>query len=156
MAAIAVGRYFNISLQNIQTSLATYKPTNSRSQILYIGTNTIILDAYNANPSSMEVALYNFASLKSKNKIIILGDMKELGIASEEEHQQIVNLINKLDFSEVFLVGPEFKKTHNQGMQIFESYEEASTFISLKKPQDSMILIKGSRTMKMERFLEII
>ncbi|MDD3280155.1 MAG: UDP-N-acetylmuramoyl-tripeptide--D-alanyl-D-alanine ligase [Bacteroidales bacterium] len=156
MAAIAVGSYFNVTLTNIQTSLANYKPTNSRSQILYIETNTIILDAYNANPSSMEVALYNFASLKTKNKIVILGDMKELGIASEEEHQHIVNLINKLAFTEVFLVGPEFNKTHSHGMRTFESYEKASAFISQHKPLHSVILIKGSRTMKMERFLEII
>lgn len=156
MAAIAVGGYFNVSQTNIQTSLANYKPTNSRSQILNVGTNTIILDAYNANPSSMEVALHNFSSLKSKNKIIILGDMKELGIASVEEHQHIVNLINELRFSNVILVGSDFKKTHNHNINTFESYEEASVFLSQNKPQYSMILIKGSRTMKMERFLEII
>lgn len=156
MAAIAIGNYFNVPISDMQDSLSSYQPTNSRSQIIKKGSNTIILDTYNANPSSMEMALENFATIKNKNKIIILGDMKELGTASLTEHQHIVDLIRKEDFSDVYLIGPEFALTKTSSYKTFTSFEDASRFVKERKIQDSILLIKGSRSMKMERFLDLI
>lgn len=155
MAAVAVGQYFNISIPTIQEAISSYKPSNSRSQILHKGSNIFIMDAYNANPSSMMPAINNFANINHKNKVLILGDMKELGEESQTEHQQIVDLLKTLSFKQVFLIGPEFSKTqHPHGWSI-ETWDEALSIISHKNIQQAMILVKGSRSMQMERILNL-
>lgn len=155
MAAVAVGQYFNISIPTIQLAIASYQPSNSRSQILQKGSNIFIMDAYNANPSSMKPAINNFANIDHKNKVLILGDMKELGNQSLTEHQQIVDLLKTLSFKQVFLIGPEFSKTqHPHGWSI-ETWDEALSIISYKNIQQAMILVKGSRSMQMERILNL-
>ena len=154
MAAIAVGQYFKVPISDIQQAISSYIPTNSRSQILHKGSNTFILDAYNANPSSMIQAIKNFAHIKHDYKILLLGDMKELGADSIQEHQSMVDLIKTYNFSSVFLIGPEFAKTeHPKGWSI-ESMEKAAEIITAKKLYHAMILVKGSRTMQMERMLD--
>ena len=155
MAAVAVGQYFNISIPTIQQAITSYQPSNSRSQILQKGNNIFIMDAYNANPSSMKPAIINFANIEHENKALILGDMKELGNESLTEHQQIVDLLITLSFKQVFLIGPEFSKTkHPQGWSI-ETWDEALHIISHKNIQQAMILVKGSRSMQMERILSL-
>ncbi len=156
MAAIAVGSFFNVTYKNIQTALASYIPSNSRSQILTKATNTLIMDAYNANPSSMELALRNFAEIKNNHKVVILGDMRELGEVSMQEHQAIVHLIIELQLKEVYLIGHEFATVNHFNFHSFENFEEASKKIAQANIQHSMILIKGSRGMKMERMVDYL
>ena len=156
LAAIAVGETFKISLTQIQHALANYTPSNSRSQLLRKGTNTFIMDAYNANPASMELAIRNFANIKHDNKILILGDMKELGNESIEEHKQIMHIIETYAFNQVYLIGEEFSSIPSPVFQTFDTFEKAAKQIQNQNIQNSIILIKGSRAMKMERFLDVI
>ena len=111
-AAISIGYHFNISEENIKSSIENYIPTNNRSQIIEKGSTKIILDAYNANPSSMEAAIENFNQLKGSTKIVFLGDMFELGIESKNEHQKIANLATSFSFDKVFLIGKAFFTTN--------------------------------------------
>ncbi|MBT8260015.1 MAG: UDP-N-acetylmuramoyl-tripeptide--D-alanyl-D-alanine ligase [Bacteroidia bacterium] len=153
-SAIAIGKYFNVSNTDIKTALENYVPSNNRSQIIIKGSNKIILDAYNANPTSMRAALDNFEKLDDKNKIAILGDMFELGKDANKEHQAIADLTESLTFDKLFLVGKNFNKTNNQNtFNNFESLKKELINIPLK---NSTILIKGSRGMALERLLEII
>lgn len=155
-AAIAIGTFFKIAPNEIKKGIEDYIPGNNRSQIIKKGSNTIILDAYNANPSSMLVALENFKQLENKVKTVILGDMFELGDAAEEEHQKIVDVSESLNFNNVFLVGKNFYKTKNNTSQKFESYEDFKLYLQKNKLTNTQILIKGSRGMALERVLELI
>ncbi len=115
LAAIAVGNYFKIPIDTIKASLEAYAPNNSRSQLIITAkNNTIILDAYNANPSSMELAIRNFAQMNSNSKILLLGAMKEMGKDSDEEHQKVIALCQSLQLDQVFLVGSEFNTNQTQ------------------------------------------
>ncbi|MGI6292463.1 MAG: UDP-N-acetylmuramoyl-tripeptide--D-alanyl-D-alanine ligase [Bacteroidales bacterium] len=156
MAAIAVGGYFHIPFLKIQTALQSYTPDNCRSQLMKKATNTLILDAYNANPSSMKLAIENVAEIKNENTILILGDMKELGEDSLKEHQAIVNLIEKNKFTRVYLVGNEFALTDHLPYLSFSTIEEVSQHITKEKIENAVILIKGSRSMQMERIVDYI
>ncbi len=153
-AAISIGDYFNIDSINIKNAIENYIPKNNRSQIIKLGTNTILLDAYNANPSSMEAALNNFNTIDHPRKIVILGDMFELGFEASTEHQNIANLANNLDFHKVYFVGENFfsVKTGNK----FSNFEEFINFFTSKAILDSYLLIKGSRGMALERVLKYI
>jgi len=155
-AATMIGNYFNVDLIDIKQAIEGYTPTNNRSQIITRESNTIILDAYNANPSSMEVALQNFSNQNSKNKIAILGDMFELGASASKEHQSIVNLVSTLHINHIILIGENFLKTEINKSTIkqyksFESFKENYTPII-----NSSLLIKGSRGMALERVLELL
>ena len=156
MAAIAVGLYFSVTVEDIKISLASYTPKNSRSQLVKKGNKTIIIDAYNANPSSMEQAICNLSKLELPAKTLLLGDMAELGKDSVFEHQQIVDLIRKFSFDYVYLFGSEFAKTNVDISWVYNDYEQLKTALKKELPDNAAILIKGSRSMKMERFLEII
>ncbi len=152
--AITMGEYFNVSNADIKNAIETYIPTNNRSQIIEKGSNKIILDAYNANPTSMTLALENFNLIKAENKLIILGDMFELGDCSLNEHQKIVDLIQQFNFKNVCLVGEIFYKTKSN-FNTFKTYKELNTHLKQNLIEQGYILIKGSRGMALERCLEI-
>jgi UDP-N-acetylmuramoyl-tripeptide--D-alanyl-D-alanine ligase len=157
-AAITIGKYFNISDENIKSAIENYIPTNNRSQLVEKNSNHIILDAYNANPSSMEAAIVNFKQLENQNKIAILGDMFELGSESNIEHKKISDLlINQTDI-EVYFVGKHFFdcKLENKNIHFFETFEDFSDSFKNQNLKNHTILIKGSRGMALERTLEII
>ena len=154
-AAITIGEYFKVSKEAIKRAIENYTPKNNRSQIIETKTNKIILDAYNANPSSIKVALENFASLPNNNKVIILGDMFELGENSLIEHQAIVDLSNALKFKNQYFVGENFHQTKTKKHQ-FKTFEELEDFIKKNPLENQSILIKGSRGMRLERILDSI
>jgi len=153
-AAIAIGNYFNIPIDNIKEGIENYIPSNNRSQIIEKGTNKIILDAYNANPSSMTAALENFHQLKAENKIVLLGDMFELGDDSKTEHQKIADLVAAYNFNEVYLIGKAFSTTSAKNAFIYDSFENFKASNATLNFTHSTILIKGSRGMALERILD--
>lgn len=158
-AALCIGLYFKVEFSEIQKAIENYSPENNRSQIIQSGTNTIIMDAYNANPTSMHAALENFKNLKTdKQKIAILGDMFELGSAAATEHQVIANYVKNSNFSESYLVGLNFKNTESNGNLIFRFRDTDHLIEHLKGSdfQNCYFLIKGSRGMALERALESI
>ncbi|WP_103866546.1 UDP-N-acetylmuramoyl-tripeptide--D-alanyl-D-alanine ligase [Aquimarina sp. I32.4] len=156
-AAIAIGNYFKISTSIIKKAIASYIPTNNRSQIIKEGKHTIILDAYNANPTSMEAAIANFTKLPDKNKIVFLGDMFELGKESLLEHQKIVDQISNVEIDKIYLIGNIFYETTNTDSRIkkYTSYEDLKNNWNLNSKKNT-ILIKGSRGMKLERILDFL
>jgi UDP-N-acetylmuramoyl-tripeptide--D-alanyl-D-alanine ligase len=152
-AAITIGHYFDIEAASIKDAIENYIPSNNRSQIIIKGSNKIILDAYNANPSSMKAALDNLAHLKDPNKIAILGDMFELGNDAEKEHQFIADYAASFNFDELLLVGENFYKTNSDG-NTYRTFENFKNITLLKSIKDTTILIKGSRGMALERLLK--
>lgn len=154
--AIAIGNYFKVEINDIKNAIENYNPTNNRSQIIFRGTNKIILDAYNANPSSMKAALENFSQLKDTNKIVFLGDMFELGNASLVEHQKIAELATSFNFNEVFLIGKAFSTTKVKNAFTFESFQSFEMLTKHKRFKNATILIKGSRGMALERILDLL
>lgn len=157
-AAIAIANYFKVEDNTIKHAIETYLPTNNRSQIIEKGFNTIILDAYNANPTSMKAALENFEKQNSAQKIAILGDMFELGNDSENEHQYIVDLASTMLLDQVIVLGEHFFKTKIVSPKVlaFKSFDDFKTNFEISQVENTMILIKGSRGMALERILEII
>lgn len=157
-AAIAIGRYFDVSNDDIKQAIENFIPENNRSQLVHKNSNEIILDAYNANPSSMKVAIENFIQLEKENKVAILGDMFELGHESAAEHKAIVDMLLNIENIECFFIGKDFfgnsiVKKHFHFHNTFESFANALKNVAFK---DNMILIKGSRGMALERTLELI
>ena len=154
--AVTIGKHFGISLENIKSAIENYVPKNNRSEILKKGSNTIILDAYNANPSSMEVALKSFAKAEGEHKVVILGDMFELGEDSAKEHQAIADLTIALGFNQSYFIGEHFAQIKTSGQQ-FSTFEDFAEFMKANTTlSDASILIKGSRGMKLERTLELL
>ncbi|APZ46560.1 UDP-N-acetylmuramoyl-tripeptide--D-alanyl-D-alanine ligase [Polaribacter reichenbachii] len=154
-AAITLGKYFKVYHSEIKEAIESYSPTNNRSQIINTKTNTIILDAYNANPTSMQVALENFAALKNKNKVIILGDMFELGDVSLKEHQAIVDVCLQFNFKNQFFIGENFHQATTQKQQ-FKNFEDFEIYLKNNPLENQSILIKGSRGMRLERVLDFV
>lgn len=153
LAAAAIGRYFGVSDDDISSALASYLPHNNRSQLKETADNKLIVDAYNANPTSMMAALKNFRQVEAPHKMVILGDMKELGEASREEHQKVVDYLKECGFDRVVLVGSEFAAaTHSY--QTFQHVDEVLADIRIHKPQGYYILIKGSNSMKLSQLPE--
>jgi UDP-N-acetylmuramoyl-tripeptide--D-alanyl-D-alanine ligase len=155
LAAIAVGINFGVDRKQICHALENYRPTNSRSQLLDTGRNRLIVDAYNANPSSMEAALDNFRQVKGKRKMAILGDMRELGESSGEEHQHIADLIGQSGIDEVWLVGEEFGKT-SCPYRRFPDVEAVKEAIAKEQPEGFTILIKGSNGTRLYQLPELL
>ena len=155
-AAIAIGCFFEVSLENIKKGIESYTPKNNRSQIIQKGSNTIILDAYNANPSSMEVALDNFNSMKSPFKIVILGDMFELGVHSKSEHQAVIDEVNSLNFSSAYFIGSHFFElaADSSKASFFKTTKSFRNQLQSLVFKDALILIKGSRGMALETLLD--
>lgn len=154
LCAVAIGRAFDISLGKIQYAISAYAPSNSRSQLLQSGTNKIILDAYNANPTSMSAAIQNFAGLKSDKKVLMLGAMMELGECSKEEHQNILALIKQYNWDNVVLVGGDFGHIDVSPYLYFKDSNEAKNWFQEQKIENAEILIKGSNSMHMSRILD--
>jgi len=152
LAAVAIGNYFTVEEQKIKESIENYFPTNSRSQLIEKGTNKIILDAYNANPSSMKAAIENFAKTDGQEKILALGAMAELGTESLREHKNIIREIDKYQWRDVILVGGDFMNIDHTYRR-FHSPTEAGEWLKKNGPQNSFFLIKGSRSMQMEKLL---
>ena len=155
LTAIAVGCYFHITPSSINEALEAYVPQNSRSQLASTLSNTLIVDAYNANPTSMRAALDNFRLMEVAPKMVVLGDMKELGEASLSEHQSIVDFLQTCAFDCVWLVGPEFAATRHP-YRSFGSVEEVKAEIASHKPAGFYILIKGSNSMKMNQLPDLL
>lgn len=153
LAAVAVGKYFGVSDDKIKNALESYKPSNSRSQLIEKRGARIILDAYNANPSSMRAAILNFEKMPGNNKIILIGAMKEMGTESKAEHSALTNLIKNYHWKTVALVGAEFEDIPS-GFLHFNDVEQAREWFSTQDIHDTQILIKGSRGVKMEKLLD--
>lgn len=153
-AAITIGEYFNVSVEEIKRAIESYIPSNNRSQIIKTKSNKIILDAYNANPTSMKAAIESFEALNDQHKTIILGDMFELGEYSSEEHQNIVDLVESKNFDDVILVGENFYKAETSSKKI-KSFEDLSDYLKNNLLENSTILVKGSRGMALERVVEL-
>ncbi|RUT73579.1 UDP-N-acetylmuramoyl-tripeptide--D-alanyl-D-alanine ligase [Ancylomarina longa] len=155
LAAVTVGRYFKIDEVDIKKSLENYTPTNNRSQLLKTDHNVLFLDAYNANPTSMQLAIENFARLSMKNKVLILGDMLELGMEAEKEHQKLLDLLAERNFEQVFLVGKIFSRVNKiTSYPTFKDTMEMISTIETFGLKNKNILIKGSRGIRLEKIIE--
>ncbi|WGH76968.1 UDP-N-acetylmuramoyl-tripeptide--D-alanyl-D-alanine ligase [Tenacibaculum tangerinum] len=157
-AAITIGNYFGVSFEEIKKAIESYIPSNNRSQMIHTDNNTIVLDAYNANPTSMRAALESFSLLKAAQKIVILGDMFELGAYSAKEHQIIADITQNSSFDAVFLVGKNFYEveTKNDRAIKFETFKDLESHLKDSEIKHSTILVKGSRGMALERVLDSI
>ena len=155
MAAIAVGRYFKIPAERISRAIATYEPTNNRSQWKETEKNHLIIDAYNANPSSMKLALENFAQMDVTPKAVILGDMRELGPTSDELHQEVVQQLQAIGFDQVFLCGEHFSRTGN-GFQTFPTTAALKDYLQAHPLRNFHILLKGSHSMALESLIDTL
>lgn len=157
-AAITIGKYFKVSDEQIKEAIENYIPENNRSQLIQKGDNEIILDAYNANPSSMTAAITNFIQLEKENKIAILGDMFELGKESLSEHKKIVELLENQKSIQTYFIGKDFysNRINSNHLHFFEDFNSFSKFIEVNKPINNLLIIKGSRGMALERILESI
>ncbi len=156
LAATCVGNYFKVEDELINEALSNYVPEMNRSQLVITKTNKILLDAYNANPNSMKAAIENFASYPSENKWLLLGDMFELGAYSKSEHGVIVSLLNEKKLSNVLLVGNEFSVLENNPFKTFKTTADCKKFLTENKIENATVLIKGSRSMKMEELQEAL
>jgi UDP-N-acetylmuramoyl-tripeptide--D-alanyl-D-alanine ligase len=157
LCAIAVGKYFKVGELQIRKAVESYSPSNSRSQLIELKSNHIILDAYNANPSSMKAAIENFSRIPvtDNKKVLLLGAMAELGPESLEEHRRIADLIGEFNWHRVALVGGDFQKIDHPYTR-FNNAEEARDWLKEEGIRDAYILIKGSRSMAMEKILDNI
>ena len=157
-AAITIGTHFGVPIQDIQAAIESYIPENNRSQMMVKGSNEIILDAYNANPSSMVVALENFIHLDKQNKVVIIGDMFELGDESLHEHKAIVGMLSNQTTIECHFVGKDFyvNAMEKPNFYFYNSFDDFTKFLEGNKLENKTLLIKGSRGMALERTLEYI
>jgi UDP-N-acetylmuramoyl-tripeptide--D-alanyl-D-alanine ligase len=158
IAAAAVGNYFGVRARDIRQAVESYIPANARSQYITTGKNKLILDAYNANPSSMRSSILNFSRISEKmEKVLILGDMLELGEYEEEEHLRILQLVGSMGFKEVFLVGPMFMRLNtSEHFKSFENVENLMEYLVSHLTENRFILIKGSRGIKLEKVFECL
>ncbi|NMC39432.1 MAG: UDP-N-acetylmuramoyl-tripeptide--D-alanyl-D-alanine ligase [Bacteroidales bacterium] len=156
-AAMAVGVFLGVDIEKAVDAVQSYRPGNNRSEIKETGRNTLVCDSYNANPTSMLHAIGSFSGLKGRDKVLILGDMLELGEKSEEEHQRVLELVNSLDFDKVYLVGPRFHKAaKGTGYMSFPDIESISAYFRENILENKLVLIKGSRRMTLEKLYELM
>lgn len=157
MAAICIGKYFDVNEKDIVQAIESYIPKNQRSQVIWGKNNYIIQDSYNANPSSMLAGIKEFVKIKKENKILILGDMLELGKESLTEHTAIIEFIKKQRFEKVILVGEHFSEAARKtGFLSFTDVYEVINWLKTKKPRDKTFFVKGSRGIKLEYIIEYI
>ena len=155
MAAVAVGINFGVERKAICHALENYRPTNNRSQFVETAHNRLIVDAYNANPTSMMAALENFSRMSGENRMLILGDMRELGADSAKEHQQLVDIIKETGIADVWLVGPEFGKT-DSNFRKFADVEAVKAELQQHRPEGRLILVKGSNGTRLYQLPELL
>jgi len=156
LAACTIGEHFNISLENITRGLENYVPANNRSQLVKTEKNTLILDAYNANPSSMEAALHSFVKLDFEKKFFVLGDMLELGEQSLVKHQELIALTQTLGLHEGIFVGDIFQTLSSETVKTFRNAADARDFLSKQGFENYMFLIKGSRGIRLETAIDVL
>jgi UDP-N-acetylmuramoyl-tripeptide--D-alanyl-D-alanine ligase len=155
MAAAAIGRYFKINDLEIKSAIESYIPSNNRSQLMKTDNNIVIVDAYNANPTSMTASINNFFHIKANKKSLILGDMLELGNVSKIEHENIIKLLNENNFNNVYLVGNIFYNTEiKHCFKKFKEVKELVDYLKNNPIKDNTVLIKGSRGIKLEKSIE--
>ena len=155
LAAVTIGRFFDVEPEKTDLALAEYTPQNNRSQLKQTADNTLIIDAYNANPTSMQASISNFHNMKVENKMLILGDMRELGKEGPEEHQKIANFLTECGFEDVMLVGDQFAAAKHH----FPTYPDAQAVIEVlqkNKPHEKTILIKGSNGIKLNTVIDYL
>ena len=157
-AAITIGNYFKVTDNLIKEAIENYIPENNRSQLIQKNGNEIVLDAYNANPSSMTAAIMNFIQLDKANKIAILGDMFELGNESLSEHKKVIDLLENQSEIKTYFIGKDFyaNKLNSNHITFFEDFNSFANFLRERKPTNSLLLIKGSRGMALEKSLELL
>lgn len=156
MAAIAIGRQFGVPVKDAVEAISNYIPANNRSQMVKTERNTLIVDAYNANPTSMAAALDNFSNISGRNKVVLLGDMRELGEDSVAEHIKVLSKLKEAGISRIFLVGAEFGKALEidgcpENIKWSETSEQLAELLKINRLDDCIILIKGSRSIMMEK-----
>jgi len=156
LAACAIGEHFDVSLENITRGLENYVPANNRSQLVKTEKNTLVLDAYNANPASMDVALQSFAKLDFEKKFFVLGDMLELGEQSVVKHQDLIALTQKLGLHEGIFVGSIFQTLSSETVKTFKNATDARDFLSKQGFENYMFLIKGSRGIRLETAIDVL
>jgi UDP-N-acetylmuramoyl-tripeptide--D-alanyl-D-alanine ligase len=156
-AAVGMGLFLGVDIKDIAEAVENYKPANNRSEIKVTKSNTLICDSYNANPTSMAVAIDSFSSLKAESKAVILGDMLELGDKSVEEHLKILKMIQSINADKVILVGPVFRKISlSSGFKAFSNVNDLIEYMRDETLKGKTILIKGSRGMKLEKIYELL
>jgi UDP-N-acetylmuramoyl-tripeptide--D-alanyl-D-alanine ligase len=156
MAAISIGKFLDVETEQVLSGVQAYHPSNNRSQWISKESNLIFMDAYNANPSSMEVALKNFAQTDRENKVVIMGDMFEMGSYAKAEHQRMVDLCHSLNFKHVILVGNEFGMSDAGAYVKCATTEKAREYLVQYPVKESAVFIKGSRGMRLESLLDVI
>jgi UDP-N-acetylmuramoyl-tripeptide--D-alanyl-D-alanine ligase len=157
LAAITVGNYFKVPYEECLEAIRKYLPQNHRSQSIETESNSLIMDAYNANPTSMRAAIENFSELECPKKLLILGDMLELGENSKKEHEQIAQLLREKGLDNVYMVGHEFSNLGADSLYLkFEDVEQLCKYLENNKPKENLILIKGSRSIHLERALQML
>ncbi len=156
-AAIATGLCFGVPLSDITDAISSYKPVNNRSQVADTGRNVLICDSYNANPSSMEMAISSFAALKAERKMVVLGDMLELGPESQSGHAAVINQLKSLGDTEIVLIGPRFREVAGDiRARLFGSSDEMREWLGANSPEGYTILVKGSRGMALEKIYPLL
>ncbi|MDR1226315.1 MAG: UDP-N-acetylmuramoyl-tripeptide--D-alanyl-D-alanine ligase [Prevotellaceae bacterium] len=157
LAAVAVGKYYDVSFVDIYEAIETYEPQNHRSQLVKTARNTLIVDAYNANPSSMSAAVASFAALQLPNKLPILGDMLELGESSDKEHLSIVRQLQDSGLRKVYFVGPRFAQAAKNTLYLsFANAQELGNFLKKNRIENNLVLLKGSRGMCLETLMDLL
>lgn len=155
MAAVAVGRFFGVDARHIKMALESYSPSNNRSQFRQTDANRLIIDAYNANPTSMSAAIANFKKINGENKALILGDMRELGVESASEHQKVIDMLVEYGFTDVMLVGTQFAATENS-FKCFPNVVAFADYLRNHPLYDRTILIKGSNAVHLEKVIDLL
>lgn len=157
-AAMAVGVFLEVPFSDIIDAVSSYKPANNRSQVVNTGRNILICDSYNANPSSMEKAINSFSGVRAEKKMVILGDMLELGSESDSAHDKVISDLKALEGAVIFVVGPLFSAAseRSEGIRSFASTEDMYNWLESKKPQCFYILVKGSRGMMLEKLYPLL
>lgn len=157
LAALCVGKYFGVSMEDMKQAIESYKPENHRSEIKETEKNTLILDCYNANASSCRFALNAFNNIKAEDKRVYIGAMKELGNVSEQEHKAIAEIIKSMNLKQAIFVGEEYKEfAYGENIHWFATSDEAKTFVGKENVSNAFILIKGSRATQMEKLADVL
>ena len=155
MAAICIGTYFKVAANDIVEALSSYRPTNNRSQVIETARNRVVMDAYNANPTSMGHSIKNFRNICKSDNLLILGDMRELGNESEQEHKNILELLKELRFENVYLVGEEFHRVaENSKLSTFLNVEELAQYLQQHPVSGRDILVKGSNSIHLNKIID--